>query len=266
MHQRIIIKNDKSDLPLSYISKTIIENNLITSLHTHPNLEILLITKGEGNIVSSNDSYDVKENDLVIINPNTMHCENGENLEFYALGLSNMNVFSKSSFKDNIIKISLENNEYDSFFCIYNLIFNEAKNENHYEIIKNSFNSFLVLLDNRTKIVSSKNNTNISNEVLTAKNIIDNYYYENIKTEDIAKKINVSVSSLSHKFKKELSKTLIEYKIEKQLDEAMSLLINTNMQIYEISSFVGFNNISYFNKCFYKKYKITPKKYRQKGK
>ena len=64
-------------------------------------------------------------------------------------------------------------------------------------------------------------------------------------------------------FKKETGYSIIEFKINCQLEEACNLLKITNMQISDIAMEAGFNNVSYFSKIFKKKYQLTPKIYRE---
>ena len=63
-------------------------------------------------------------------------------------------------------------------------------------------------------------------------------------------------------FKKETNMTIIEYKLNKQLEEAYNLINVSNMTISQIAYSVGFNNQSYFNKMFKKKYYYSPKQMR----
>ena len=45
---------------------------------------------------------------------------------------------------------------------------------------------------------------------------------------------------------------------------AAARLIETDEQIIEIAIDTGFNNISYFNRIFKKRFGVTPKEYRNK--
>ena len=56
--------------------------------------------------------------------------------------------------------------------------------------------------------------------------------------------------------------TCIEYINNYRLEIASSLLNKSEKSILDISFEVGFNNVSYFNKLFKKKYSLTPKEFR----
>ena len=46
------------------------------------------------------------------------------------------------------------------------------------------------------------------------------------------------------------------------MKKASALLSSTDKSIMEISLDIGFNSVSYFNKLFKNKYKLTPKEFR----
>ena len=79
----------------------------------------------------------------------------------------------------------------------------------------------------------------------------------------MSKRLSITKSTLEHQFKKETNYSIIEYKINCQLEEACNLLKITNTQISDIAMETGFNNVSYFSKMFKKKYDLTPKTYRE---
>ena len=83
-----------------------------------------------------------------------------------------------------------------------------------------------------------------------------------MKLNDLASRLSVSKSSLIHRFKKETGYTIIEYKINCQIEEAKNLLKITNLTITSIASEVGFNDTSHFTKVFKNKLGMTPKEYR----
>ena len=56
--------------------------------------------------------------------------------------------------------------------------------------------------------------------------------------------------------------TYTELLQKKRMSQAVFLLRNTNMAIEDISEQVGYENVSYFYRLFYKVYSMTPKEYR----
>lgn len=265
MHQRIEIKVKNN--PLIYISQTKIDSSFKTAVHSHPNLEILLITDGEGYIIWSNSKTKVKKGDLIIINSLNTHFEcSDKELSFMAIGLNKIDVFLQRDFTKRIIKFHLSMDKYKNIYALYLLIYQEAmyKKSDYEELIDNSLESLFILIKRLENLMISKTDIDeVSELVNRIKNIIDANYSLNIKLSDIAKSLNTSKSQICHQFKKELNTTIIDYKINRQLDEAANLLIITNMTMIQISTLIGFNNASYFNKVFKKRFKVSPKEYRR---
>jgi len=262
MHQRFLIENNNKGI--MYISDTKIEKGITTSYHSHPNLELLLVTEGSGSLNTSLNQYNIKKNNLIIINGNSTHVENGEGLSFYALGINNIDVFLNETFNEKIIVSNLNQKEYNTLLAIYQMIYQNATLKDSYSlnIITSCYEIILNTL--RRKFIIIENEKEEPDIIANIKNIIDNYYVNNFKLADIAKRLNMSVSSICHIFKEYEGKSIVDYKINKQLEEAKSLLEISDMNVSEITNFVGFNNSSYFISCFKKKYGITPNGFRKK--
>ena len=64
-------------------------------------------------------------------------------------------------------------------------------------------------------------------------------------------------------FKKETHMALGEYILSQRLKRAQALLLETSHSVIEISTEVGFNNVTYFNKLFKSSFGITPTAYRK---
>ena len=232
MHQRIPIKSENKSI--LYISRTVLGSNFQTNLHCHPNIEILLIEKGNGYIQTTNRKINVKENDLIIINQNCKHCEISNNLTFYAIGINKLNIFLKENFIKKIIYFTLD-----------------------------TLQSLFLIIKRQNDLIFNTTSKNESDLVSNVKNIIENNYQLELKLNDIASRLSVSKSKLCHQFKSECNISIIEYKLNCQMQEAINLLLLTDMNISQISSMIGFNNTSYFTKFFKKKYKVSPCEYRK---
>lgn len=88
-------------------------------------------------------------------------------------------------------------------------------------------------------------------------------YDKDISLDDLAKQVNMTEVSFSRFIKKRTGLTFIESLNNIRLGHAARLLIETTMNIAEVSFKCGFNNLSYFNRVFKKKYICTPKEFRE---
>ncbi len=91
---------------------------------------------------------------------------------------------------------------------------------------------------------------------------IHSNYSSKVTIELITKQFNINRNSLNERFTKLTGYTPISYLIVHRLKVAESLLVNTQVPVYEICERVGFSELSNFMKSFKKKYGYTPANYR----
>ena len=89
---------------------------------------------------------------------------------------------------------------------------------------------------------------------------------EDLHLSDLADNVTLSVTGLCKLFKAETGMTLNEYLTTQRCKKAADLLSQTDFQIQEIGSHVGYNDNNYFVKVFKKVYNCTPSQYRKKHK
>lgn len=75
-----------------------------------------------------------------------------------------------------------------------------------------------------------------------------------------------NVNALSKQIKQMTGKTYTQLVQEKRLTKACSLLKNTDIGVKEIAQLVGYDNISYFHRLFFRTFGVSPKKYRDREK
>ncbi len=70
---------------------------------------------------------------------------------------------------------------------------------------------------------------------------------------------------LSRQMKRYYGQTPADYINELRLKSVVNALVTTNQRIEEIAYEYGYNNLSYFNRVFKKRYSMTPRVYREKS-
>lgn len=108
----------------------------------------------------------------------------------------------------------------------------------------------------------SVNNSRDTGRINKVFEFIMKNYTEEIYLQDIASKLNMSVSSFSRYFRNHTRKTFSDYVTEIRIGHACRLLMEDNLSISEISYQSGFNNTSNFYRHFKKIIGIIPKEYR----
>jgi ligand-binding sensor domain-containing protein/signal transduction histidine kinase/DNA-binding response OmpR family regulator len=83
--------------------------------------------------------------------------------------------------------------------------------------------------------------------------------------EDFAEQIGMSRSNLHIKLKALTNQSATEFIRIIRLKKAIQLLSSYQHNISEVSYMVGFNSISYFNRCFKQQFGVTPSDYLNKG-
>ena len=92
---------------------------------------------------------------------------------------------------------------------------------------------------------------------------VENNYADNITIEDMANLCDFSQSHFMKFFKNNMEVSFIEYLNNYRLTMASRLLISSSSSIIAISMESGFDNLSYFNRLFKKKYDMTPSEFRR---
>jgi AraC-like DNA-binding protein len=86
---------------------------------------------------------------------------------------------------------------------------------------------------------------------------------ENLSIQEIAVLVNLSVTAFCKFFKRATGLTVTDYLNDIRIGNACELLIETDLQIKEIAYQVGFQSLTYFNRVFLKKKKMTPRTFRE---
>ncbi|MEB9434360.1 MULTISPECIES: AraC family transcriptional regulator [unclassified Bacillus cereus group] len=118
--------------------------------------------------------------------------------------------------------------------------------------------AFCILAD----CVKRYQNQNYSKTIMDCKNYISKNIYQEISLKQLSHITNKNPMYLSTLFKKEVGMSISEYIHREKVEETKMLLTLTSYSLLEISTFLNFNNQSYFNKVFKKYTGFTPKQYR----
>lgn len=268
---------ENSVYELLYISKSKFENDWHSTAHFHPFTEIFFITNGQGSFHLDNTIVNVKQWDLIIINPNCLHTEKSfekdNPLEYIVLGIDNFSLNFATSYSlvdnENTKKLYEILNIYKRKDYILNYLNSliqeiELKEFNYEVACKSILNLFItqIIRNMPSLLVLDEPQEKMNLECITIKNYIDSHYSENITLDSLSNLSFVNKFHLVHTFTKQIGVSPINYVINKRIDESKNLLATTNYSIRDISSIVGFSNSSYFSQMFKKTVGLSPKNYR----
>lgn len=125
------------------------------------------------------------------------------------------------------------------------------------------FRLFDTIWHTRLSEESHKFDTPLTEPILTAVAIIDQFYAEGITLASVSKKVGLSTSYLSRLFKTQLGKTFSEYVMSVRISGAKQLLLSTNKSVMEIATETGFCNGDYLSTCFKKCVGLSPLNFRK---
>lgn len=270
--------NYTGDVPV-YVDFVTIEEY---PLHWHNAIEIVYVVSGSVSITISNETYEIDENEIEIINVDEDHRifsndKNNKVLIFYI----DPNFFEKyyndirnMFFYTNTTDDNAQNSEeYDELRTFLSIIlceiiqkkddYNKKVENTLVELLYDLINNFNYLMYEQEEL--KDNNENLERYHRIAKYIF-NDYDSNITLQDIADKEFLSPYYLSHEIKYATGHSFTELINLTRIQESVKLLLDSEKTISEISEDVGFSHARYFNKNFKIYYKTTPANYRKKYK
>lgn len=108
-------------------------------------------------------------------------------------------------------------------------------------------------------------NIQITEKLKCVLQFIHDHYQQTVTVKELAALCHFSEYHFMRFFKRHMNMTCIEYLNQYRLEMAARKLLQTELPITDIALETGYNNISYFNRIFRKKFGITPKEYRSCG-
>jgi two-component system response regulator YesN len=105
-------------------------------------------------------------------------------------------------------------------------------------------------------------NIDVVNPVDRTKKYIEAHISEEIAMDDIAQNVHLNSDYLTRIFKKEVGISISKYIINRKMELAKELLIETDKAIGEIALEVGYLNYSSFNRIFTKTVEMSPQEFK----
>jgi AraC-like DNA-binding protein len=251
--------------------------------HWHDEMELIYVKKGKGTVTVDFHTYTVSAPSLVLILPGQLHAieqyEHAsmeyENIIFHPGMLLPKNTDSTSS--DFIQPLLRGQITVPTVFTPDNPYYKDlaapvdecdeickSKPQGYELFIKSMLFRFLFVLDNHCRDLTQqpKSRKTFDKMKLIIK-YVENHYAEKITIAEIADVVGFSESHFMRYFKDMMNTSFIDYLKDYRLAIAARLLQSSESSILEISEEVGFENLSYFNRSFKKRYGMTPTQFRR---
>lgn len=261
------VKKTDTDGILQYISSAKYGEDWHSLPHTHRCTELFYVLSGSGEFIVEDSKFQVKEDDLVIVNPNIQHTEvsfRQNPLEYIVVGIEGIIFTSNTEHGSSYSSYNFRKFKDDILYYLHSLLKEVGKKEDGYELVcQNLLEILIINLNRRTNYTIFASNANMNKECAAVKKFIDEHYKENLTLDSLAKLTHMNKYYLVHCFNRYVGVSPINYMIEKRIEESKNLLSSTDFSILQISTIMGFSSQSYFSQAFKKSTGVSPNRYRK---
>lgn len=270
-----LINNNEQQKIIVHDLKELIENDFYISKkpHRHSFYHILYIEKGNGVHTIDFIDHEIENEMIFFVSPGQVH-----NLEFF----DNNSSGAMINFSEDLFSTFLANNQLIDNFAFFNRsgkvsklnvsnnlnkikpLIKDLKTEKRIEILRLHL---LELLYESNEIVSRLLNTSsqesYSEKLFKFELLIEDNFIREHYPKFYAEKLSITPNYLTKLCSDIRGKTAGELIRERIVLEAKRLLVNSQLDISEISFQLGFEDNSYFTKFFKTSEKLTPKQFRK---
>lgn len=259
-----------NDIPV----KISIQSMKDATRHWHSSIEIYLVLSGEVTIIMDSKSYQLLEDDIILVNTNQFHeVHSKDNVtallqikyDFIKPWLAQSAYFECNSTKNH--NISKYHSLKKSIAKLIHLKYN-TKDLKEILIVSQSYQLIHELIRNFRSSDHEQQGKNCKN-LKRLKGILEflnDNYMDNITLNTVAEREFLSPSYLSHFFEKNMGISFFNYLTGVRMNHAVYQLLNSDLTIEQIAANNGFSNSRYFVSCFKKEYGILPKQYQKERK
>jgi len=250
--------------------------------HSHDFPELAYVLSGVGKYRIDDAIYDVKEGDLIAINPGVRHQAlytepDNATTEFFVgftdVRFAGLPVNHLPLPQDSpIISVKGEIKQKFSRICASMEAENSVSWEGRYFMQKTYLMQMLLLLL-KEQIQPVELKTGYAFESVNKKHVVERivdyfneHFAEKISLDQIAENMYLSPFYISKIFKSETGHTPINYLIKIRMERAKELLENDwEGSIQEVAATVGYEDAYHFSKLFKKSFGVSPSEVRKKG-
>lgn len=259
----------KMNFRLLYVSQASYGKDWHSIKHTHHFTELFYVIQGHGKFLVENETFTVKEDDLIVVNPNVSHTEQSDNhsaMEYIVLGIDGLQFLAEEN--NEVYDYSIHNYQdykHEILFYLRTLVEEvKAEGENFELMCQNLLEILIINMIRRTrKKLLLESSKKVTKECRFIETYINEHFKEDITLEMLSKLTYLNKYYIVHSFKKYKGISPINYLIERRIQEAKNLLETTNYSVSKVGEVSGFSSQSYFSQIFKKEVHMSPIQYRK---
>lgn len=253
-------------------------------IHWHDEIEFIIIKKGEGKVSVDMKEFFVKAGDIVFVPSGKLHSieqKEKKTMEYENIIFKNNLLYSQGGdyCRKNFLKPILGGeiaipailneetscyNEVTKLFSYIDKLCDE-KSKGYQLAVKGCMFQIMYLLlaleDGKKPDKKSQRHMEKLKIILT---YIEENYQHKITLEEVTSCCFYSTSRFMHFFKDVTGMSFVEYLNNYRLEAVAKMLRESDNSVLNIAIDCGFDNISYFNRKFKERFKMTPSEYRKK--
>lgn len=250
--------------------------------HWHDEIELIIIKKGEGIVQVDLIKYPVCAGDIIFVLPGKLHSieeKTGykmeyENILFCKELLISQNddlcssAFLQPLFHGNLTVDCFLHHSIPQYEELKTIIENidrvSSKRPTGYQLAIKGYlyQFFFMIVSSHNEKAPQKAEQKKLDKIKIVIKYIEDHYGEPITLAQMASLCHYSESHFMKFFKQQMRESFVSYLNNYRLTMASRLLTTSSATVLEIANIVGFDNLSYFNRIFKKRYGITPKQMR----
>lgn len=267
-----ISKKDNKELnPIIYSASgvkvkyfSVIPNKSCFRLHWHERIEMILVTKGEMNVIYGTSNAVIKTNEIVYVPPKMPHrAYTTDSAVEYVVLMFDVRSFYNDielchtylpAVFDNRVKFNNIINHPEILSCFNDIC---IKWEEHSLAVTAKIYWLLYLMF-EYNLADFKQKISCDETLMKIINYMEENYKHDISTASLCEQFGYTATHFGRKFREGTGLSPMTYLKIYRLEEAYKLLKKGNKNIGEIATQCGFSDANYFTRCFKSHFGVAP--------
>ncbi len=216
--------------------------------------DLTFVLKGELEYTVNGRTVMIRENDAILLTPGTERSRTSGNSEVHYVSF-NFRAYDDTVLPTKLFYRNVITNEIRSLASVFSEQHISAFYHSH-EKIANILNCILFELIDALSLGSSDKN------VIAVLKYINENLTHRITISDISKAVHLSNDYVSHCFKRELGRSVMDYVNERRMLLARNMIKSGEVPLNDIADSLGYDSYSYFSRVFKRYFGVPPIRYR----
>ena len=246
------------------------------SMHQHTNVtELVLVCKGEGIHCVDAHTYHTHPGDFIIYNQNSLHDERAavpEGMELFCCGIAGLQLKGQAAGRLALTpgEVCVPSGETFPKLRLVMEWMEQAIQSGPPDISRITDGLLCSLLAMvrgllHERVAVAVDRSDRTEIVRAMRAYLDAHYTEPFTLSDLAAAFRVSPYYAAHLFREETGYAPMQYRLQRRIGEAQSLLTDTSYSITQIAQAVGYDNPNHFTQRFTKVVGVSPRQFRRQS-